>query len=87
MYIIIMYNKETAYVMITCEPDSEGIVLDKIRSIECVKDAIITYGNYDIVAEIEIESIESLRDVIIHNIRKIKNIRCTTTLMCQNGHT
>ncbi len=77
-----MHETETAYVMVNCEPDSERNVLDEMKLIECIKEVLITYGNYDIVAKIETESVESLRDVIVHNIRKIQNIRCTTTLLC-----
>ena len=75
-------NKETAYVMINCELGSEESILDQLRSTEGVKEAQGTYGSYDIITKIETKSIESLRDILTFQIRKIEKIKSTTTVVC-----
>ncbi len=72
----------TAYIMITCQSGSEGIIIDELKSIEGIKEVLGTVGSYDILAKIELPTIESLRDIIESKIRKIPEIRATTTIVC-----
>ncbi len=72
----------TAYVMINCESGYEESVIEQLKEILAVKQVIGTYGIYDIVAKVESSTLEELRETIILKVRRIKNIRCTTTLMC-----
>ena len=71
----------TAYVMMNCESGYEEPVIEELKAVRAVKEIIGTYGNYDIVAKIESPTLEDLRETI-WKIRRINNIRCTTTLMC-----
>ncbi|TLX94598.1 MAG: Lrp/AsnC family transcriptional regulator [Thaumarchaeota archaeon] len=77
-----VYEVSTAYVVINCESGYEEPVLEGLREIDAVKEVMGTYGNYDIVAKVESPTLEELRETIICKVRRIKNIRCTTTLMC-----
>jgi len=43
------------------------------------------YGAYDIIAKIENPNREKLREIIISNIRKLKHVRSTLTLMGISG--
>ena len=72
--------------MITCESGCEGSIRDELKSIEGVKEVQTTFGAYDILVKIELPTIESLRDVIIYKIRKISEIRATTTIVCESSH-
>lgn len=76
-----MDTTETAYIMINCEVGSEGSIIDEIKSIHCVKEVQGVLGNYDILAKLETPSLEHTRDAIML-IRKIKDIHCTTTVIC-----
>jgi DNA-binding Lrp family transcriptional regulator len=81
-----MVGKETAYIMINCEVGYEESVIEQLRNIEGVKEAQGVLGNFDVLARIEISSIDALREIITTKIRKIENIRCTTTVICtKNG--
>ena len=60
------------------------IVLD-LKTMDCVKDVYGTFGAYDILANLECDNMETLRQLIIWEVRKIKNIRSTVTLMGING--
>ncbi len=74
-------NTETTCVMINCESGSETRVIDEIKSIPGVKESIRTSGPYDILAIIESNTVESLKEIIENQIRKIPQIRTTTTLV------
>ncbi|TLX67299.1 MAG: Lrp/AsnC family transcriptional regulator [Thaumarchaeota archaeon] len=73
---------ESAYIMINCELGSEDFVIEQLKSIPGIKEVQGVFGNYDILVKIQTQSIESLRDIIIFQIRKIPEIYCTTTIMC-----
>ena len=70
-----------AFVLINCELGSEEAVIAHLKSIEGVKEVHGTFGAYDILAKIESDRVESLREIITWKIRKIENIRSTLTLM------
>lgn len=76
-----MDKKETSYIMMNCEVGSEDSVIDELKSINYIKEVQGVLGNYDILAKLETPSLEHTRDTIAA-IRKIKNIHCTTTIIC-----
>jgi len=70
-----------AYVLINCELGSEEAVILELKSIEGVIEVHGTFGAYDILAKVESNLIETLRETITWKIRKILKIRSTLTLM------
>ena len=76
-----------AFVLINCELGSEEAVITQLKSIEEVKEVHGTFGAYDILAKIESDRVESLRETITWKIRKIEHIRSTLTLMGIAGQT
>ena len=76
-----------AYVLINCELGSEESVITQLKAIEGVTEVHGTFGAYDILAKIESDRVESLRETITWKIRKIEDIRSTLTLMGIAGQT
>jgi len=74
-----------AYVLINCDLGSEDDIIRDIKKLEHVKDVTGTFGAYDIVARVEAETPEQLREVITWKIRKMNKIRSTLTLMEVEG--
>ncbi len=70
---------QTAYVLISCMMGQEHQTLEQIKSITQIKTAIITYGEYDIVAKIQADTPEELAQVS-SQLRQIQKIRSTITL-------
>ncbi len=70
----------TAYVLISCAMGEEQTVLEQIKSIPQIKTAMITYGEYDLVAKIHTESQQEMASIISSQIRQIQKIRSTITL-------
>jgi DNA-binding Lrp family transcriptional regulator len=77
----IRQNTETTCIMINCEAGSENTVIDKIQTIPGVKECLRTSGPYDILAIIESNSVESLKEIIENKIRTIPQIRATTLVI------
>ena len=76
-----------AYVLMNCELGTEESIISKLKSIEGVKEVHGIFGAYDILAKIESDRAEDLRETITWKIRKIDNIRSTLTLMGIEGQT
>ncbi len=76
-----------AFVLINCELGSEESVITQLKLLDGVIEVHGTFGAYDILAKIESDRVESLRELITWKIRKIENIRSTLTLMGIEGQT
>ena len=70
-----------AYVLINVSSGLEGQVLKNMQKIEGVEEVFVSYGVYDLVAKIKADSIEKLKELITHHLRKIENVRSTLTLI------
>ena len=75
----------TGYVLINCELGSEEAVIGELKSIDGVKEVHGTFGAYDILAKVQSDQVEKLRETITWKIRKIPKIRSTLTLMGIEG--
>ncbi len=64
-----------------CEVGSQFKTLKELLRIPEIIEAKVTYGMYDIVCKIEASSIESIKDIIINDIRGIRQIKETQTLL------
>lgn len=76
-----IHSLQTAFVMINCENGHETDVIDQVRSIKGIKEATRISGPHDILCSIEAPTIESLREIIEHKIRKTYHVKATTTLI------
>ncbi len=76
---------KSAYVLINCDTGSEEDVISHLKTIDGVKEVHGTFGAYDIIAKIESDNAETLRDTITWKIRKMERIRSTLTLMTLAG--
>ena len=75
----------TAYVLINCELGSEEKVISQLKSFDEVVEVHGTFGAYDILAKVEADLVEKVRETITWKIRKIEKIRSTLTLMGIKG--
>ena len=75
----------TAYVLINCELGSEESIIHALKGLDGVKEVHGTFGAYDILAKIESDTVEKLRETITWKIRKIEKIRSTLILMGIEG--
>jgi len=74
-----------AYVLVNCDLGAEEDVIGGLKQIEQVKEVHGTFGAYDLVAKVEAETSENLRETITWKIRKMDKIRSTLTLTVVEG--
>jgi len=79
-----MIEMDKAYMLISCEIGEEQSLYSQLKEIPEVKDCMITYGTYDIVAEFVTDTPAQMNEIIISKIRKLQNIRSTITLRVVN---
>ncbi len=70
-----------AFVLISAEVGSENEALKELKAIEQVKEAYMVYGVYDIVAKIQAETMDKLKEVITRKVRRLNKINSTLTMM------
>ena len=70
-----------AFVLINVESGSEVEVLDEIKKSKGVEEAFYAYGVYDIIAKIQAETMEKLREAVAQRMRGINKVRSTLTLI------
>ena len=71
----------TAFVLINAEIGAETEVLKDLKAITEVKEAHMVYGVYDIIARIETETMQDLKDSISWKIRRLDKVRSTLTMI------
>ena len=54
----------TAFVLINTEIGAEEEILNELNKVPNVKEAYVVYGLYDIVAKVEAETMNKLKEVI-----------------------
>ena len=79
-----MIEMDKAYMLISCEIGEEQSLISRLKKIPEVKNCLITYGSYDVVAEFVTDTPSQMNEIITSKIRKLQNIRSTITLRVTN---
>ncbi len=74
-----------AFVFVNVEPGSETEVLKRLREVPEVKEAYFVYGVYDIIAKVETDSMDRLKEIITWKVRRLDKIRSTLTTVVMEG--
>ena len=70
----------TAYLLISAETGHAESVLRALEKIDAVEEAYMVYGTYDIIAKINTDSMEKLKDIII-NVRHVGKVQSTQSMV------
>jgi DNA-binding Lrp family transcriptional regulator len=70
-----------AYILLNVEGGKEDDVLKEVKNIDGVERAYVSYGVYDLIIKVKVNTIQELKDVVTHRIRQIKAVQSTLTLM------
>jgi len=79
------FETATAIVLITAEPGKEADVMQELKRIPEVKEAMLLFGEYDLFAKVECRDFGSLGNIVIANIRAIDGVELTKTLTAAPG--
>lgn len=75
-----------AYILVKVESGKDEEVLREIKKMEGVKEAIPTYGNYDLHVEVAFDTMEALDRIIFEKIRRVPGVKETVTLIASRGN-
>jgi len=72
------------YILLNCDLGAEEYILDELKRITEVKKAYLTFGAYDIIAEVHAETQEDFEKTVSTKIRKLSRVISTMTLNVAN---
>ncbi len=75
----------SAFVLINTEIGAEEEILQELKKIANVKEAYVVYGVYDIIAKVEAENMDKLKEIISWKIRRLDKVRSTLTMLVVTG--
>jgi DNA-binding Lrp family transcriptional regulator len=70
-----------AYVLINTEPKNMETVVATLEKLDSVVEIFPVYGVYDVVAKIQAETMEKLKDIVTWKVRSLDNVRSTITML------
>jgi DNA-binding Lrp family transcriptional regulator len=70
-----------AFVLMNAELGSEQSIINELQKIDLVKHVYQVYGVYDIVALVEGENMDKVKETITWNIRKLTGVKSTLTMI------
>ena len=68
-----------SYVLMNVELGAEEKVLEEVRKVPNVKECHRVYGVYDMIAKVEADSMDRLKDIVTWKIRRLEGVRSTLT--------
>jgi DNA-binding Lrp family transcriptional regulator len=72
-----------AYILMTTEIGSTSDVLNHLKEIDEATRVAVTTGQFDILVLLEVPNLETLYNITIEKIHKIKGIKETTTMVVE----
>ena len=60
-------------------------MLKSLRGLEFVRDVYVVYGVYDIIARVEADTMEKVKETITWKIRRLDRVRSTLTMIVVEG--
>lgn len=70
-----------AYVLFNVGSGSEDQVLTDVKNVKGVQEAYVSYGVYDLLIKLKANSMKKLKELVTHELRTIKNVGSTLTLI------
>lgn len=70
-----------SFVLISLKEGTERRLLEELKENPEVKNAYILFGEWDLIAEIELESAEELGTFVMEKIRSREDVKFTSSLI------
>ena len=72
------------YILLNCDLGAEEYIVEELKQIPEVKNAHLTFGAYDVIAEVHADSQEEFEKTVATKIRKLARVVSTMTLSVVN---
>jgi len=70
-----------AYILLNTELEKESEVVKELKGIMEIKNIFIVYGIYDIIVEVEAETMDKVKEIVFNKIRRLNIVKSTITLI------
>jgi len=67
------------FILLNCDLGAEEYIVDELKQMQNISNAYLTFGAYDVIAEIQTENQEEFEKMIA-TIRKLSRVVSTMTL-------
>ena len=74
-----------AYVLINTEPKFMEKVVETLEKLDSVIEIFPVYGVYDVVAKVQADSMDKLKEIVTWNVRRLDKVRSTLTMIVIEG--
>jgi DNA-binding Lrp family transcriptional regulator len=82
LYIILVRtNMPSAFVLLNTELGSEDAIVRDLKSLEGVNEVFQVYGVYDIIAKVESDTMDKVKEIITWKLRKLTGVKSTLTMI------
>tara|TARA_B100000809_G_scaffold102210_1_gene100806 strand:- start:1679 stop:1912 length:234 start_codon:yes stop_codon:yes gene_type:complete len=68
------------FVLLNCDLGAEEFIVEELRKIPQILQAHVTFGAYDVIAEINTDSKEDFDETVSFKIRRLTRVVSTMTL-------
>ena len=73
------------FVLLNCDLGAEEFIVEELKKIPQISQAYVTFGAYDIIAEINTDSQEDFDETVSLKIRRLTRVVSTMTLNVINS--
>ena len=73
------------FVLVNCDLGAEEFIVEELEKIPQISQAYVTFGAYDIIAEINTDSQEDFDETVSLKIRRLTRVVSTMTLNVINS--
>jgi len=70
-----------AFVLMNAELGSEESIVNELKKLDGVKEIYQVYGVYDIVAQVEANTMDKVKETITWKLRKLNGVKSTITMI------
>ena len=70
-----------AFVLMNADLGSEDSIVNELKKLEGVKEVYQVYGVYDIVAQVEANTMERVKETITWKLRKLNGVKSFTMIV------
>jgi len=70
---------QKGFILLNCDLGAEEYIVDELKQLQDISNAYLTFGAYDVIAEVQTENPEEFAKVIA-KIRKLTRVVSTMTL-------
>jgi len=74
-----------AYVLINTELGREPEVTEALRAVKEITAIHSLYGIYDVIVEVEAETMDEVKEVVFNKIRRLDQVKSTITFITYGG--